>query len=80
MAYILAVVFAGNASALSAQYSQHAPVSICENSGGDDLDEVRLECVPPSFTCAAQPPVTASLPAITVLHLSPVIFQPPEAA
>lgn len=69
-----------NVSRATAHPSHDTPAPICEHLECDDLDEMRLEHVAPSIVASPVRPVPFSPAVITVLHLSPVIFQPPEAA
>ncbi|HEY3378007.1 MAG TPA: hypothetical protein VGL77_11000 [Armatimonadota bacterium] len=80
MTFMLATIVVMSAKAVATCHGQDVPTSICEHLDGDDLDDVRLESVPAYPSLAPQHPMPATQRALTVLHLSPVIFQPPETA
>jgi len=80
MAGIFAMLFVANASAVAAHHSPQAPVPLCETIECGDPDEMRPERAAPSTITPSQPSAPIAMGAMAVRHLSPVIFQPPEAA
>ncbi|MHB0935470.1 MAG: hypothetical protein ACYC6A_03690 [Armatimonadota bacterium] len=80
MAGILAMLFVANASAVAAHHSPQAPVPLCETIECGDPDEPRLESLPASTIVPLQASAHIVVGAMSVRHLSPIIYQPPEAA
>lgn len=80
LVFLLATLFVMHASTVTARHCHDTPVPICEHIECDDLDGMRLERVTPSTIVSVQHPMTIPLGGITVRQLSPIIFQPPEAA
>jgi hypothetical protein len=81
LAFILATLIVVSANAVTARHCHAASSApICEQIACDDLDEVCLENITPPTVALPERPVPFSHAVITVLRLSPVIFQPPEAA
>jgi len=80
LVFLVATLFVMHANTVTARHYHDAPVPICEHIECDDLDELRLESVTPSTVSSVPHPRPTTAGVITVLQLSPNIFQPPEAA
>lgn len=80
LVFLLAPLFVMHVNTVTARHCPDAPVPICEHIACDDLVDIHLESVTPSIIPSVQHPMTISLGGITPLQLSPIIFQPPEAA
>lgn len=80
LAFIWTICLAGSANVVTAHHCQDVPTSMCECLDYDASDEAMVQGVTtPSITTPQVSLATIPL-LITQRNLSPIIFQPPEAA
>jgi hypothetical protein len=77
---LLATMSVMYANSAGVRHCHHAPAPICEHLECDNPDKARLENVIPSAITSPPHPKPITLVGLRVRHLSPNIFQPPEAA
>lgn len=80
LVFVVATLVATHTLAVSACHLPDAPPPICESLECDEQVEARLEQVASSTVPFAQPRASVTRTELPALQLSPIIFQPPEAA
>lgn len=76
---MLAMLFAVNVSLVATHSNHDAPSAIFDHINGDDQIEINLVNIAPYFVTPSERSSNFTHVVITILHLSPNIFQPPEA-